>query len=212
MKREVLATDGRRIGSRATQTRRRILDATARLLDERGVLDLKVVDITREVSTSPATFYQYFADVSEAILALVDEAAADQAVLFVHLEPSWSGAKGRDQAHALTEAFITYWEEHQAILRVRNLQADEGDVRFREARSRASQSLIEGLSAKLAEGQAAGRVAEHLNPYATSAAMLAVLERLTTYLAEFGKRGVSRGDIVETISCILYQTLTGRKC
>jgi AcrR family transcriptional regulator len=212
MKRDVLATDGRRIGSRATQTRRRILDATAELLDERGVLDLKVVDITRQVSTSPATFYQYFADVSDAILALVDEAAADQAVLFTHLEPSWNGPKGRDHAHALTEAFIAYWEAHQAILRVRNLQADEGDVRFREARSRASQALIEGLSAKLAEGQAAGRVAAHLNPYATSSAMLAVLERLTTYLAEFGKRGVTRADIVETISCILYQTLTGRKC
>ena len=72
-----LASDGRVIGARAHQTRRRLLDATAKLLEERGALGLRVVDITREVGTSPATFYQYFPDVEEAILVLADEATDD---------------------------------------------------------------------------------------------------------------------------------------
>ena len=72
-----LASDGRIIGARAHRTRRRLLDATAKLLEERGALGLRVVDITREVGTSPATFYQYFPDVEEAILVLADEATDD---------------------------------------------------------------------------------------------------------------------------------------
>ncbi|MSO32553.1 MAG: TetR/AcrR family transcriptional regulator, partial [Ilumatobacteraceae bacterium] len=44
---QVTATDGRVIGSRATITRVRLLEATAKLLDENSALDLKVIDITR---------------------------------------------------------------------------------------------------------------------------------------------------------------------
>ena len=72
MSEPALASDGRVIGERAQRTRRRLLDATAALLDERGALGLRVVDITRSVGTSPATFYQYFSDVEEAILVLAD--------------------------------------------------------------------------------------------------------------------------------------------
>ena len=67
MKSDVLAADGRVIGARAQHTRRRLLETTSRLLDERGVMELKVVDVTREVGTSPATFYQYFPDVDAAL-------------------------------------------------------------------------------------------------------------------------------------------------
>ena len=72
-----LASDGRIIGARAHRTRRSLLDATAELLEVRGAFGLRVVDITREVGMSPATFYQYFADVEAAILVLADEASDD---------------------------------------------------------------------------------------------------------------------------------------
>jgi AcrR family transcriptional regulator len=208
----VLAKDGRVIGARAFQTRRKLLDATARLLAERGVLDVKVVDVTRDVHTSPATFYQYFADVTEAILALADEAAADSVAVIEVLDVPWTKANARAQARAFTLAYMDYHAEHQAILRVRNLRAEEGDPRFRDARSRASQSLMEAMMAKLRAAQDAGRVADHLNPYASAAAMVAVLERLVAYQSELGRRGVSRDALVDTIACLLVQTLTGWRC
>ena len=64
-----VALDGRPLGKRGAATRRRLLDATAQLLESHGVRDLRVVDIARVVGTSPATFYQYFRDVEEAVLA-----------------------------------------------------------------------------------------------------------------------------------------------
>ena len=205
----VLATDGRVIGSRASQTRKRLLDATAKLLAEQGVLELKVVDITREVRTSPATFYQYFGDVNDAILALADDAAEEMAPVIALLAEPWTDGDAFEQARTFTRAFIEYWLTHQAVLRARNLQAEEGDPRFRESRVRAHKGLMNPLLAKVEEGQAEGRLSVNLNPYATAAAMVAVLERLVAFLPEFGRRGVSRTAMVDTIAAILVQQLTG---
>jgi AcrR family transcriptional regulator len=87
---DVFAADGRVIGSRALVTRRKLLDATAKLLQEQGILDLRVVDISRDVGSSPATFYQYFNDVDEAILELAKEATDDEKPLvFVEKRNKW---------------------------------------------------------------------------------------------------------------------------
>ena len=85
-----LASDGRVIGARAHRTRRRLLDATAKLLEERGALGLRVVDITREVGTSPATFYQYFRDVEDAVLVLADAVGEDLAPIGELLDRPWT--------------------------------------------------------------------------------------------------------------------------
>ena len=53
---EPVAIDGRALGRRGALTRRRLLKATAELLETHGIRDLRVVDIAREVGTSPATF------------------------------------------------------------------------------------------------------------------------------------------------------------
>ncbi|MFN8026677.1 MAG: TetR family transcriptional regulator [Acidimicrobiia bacterium] len=131
-----LASDGRVIGARAQRTRRRLLDATAKLLGERGALNLRVVDITREVGTSPATFYQYFSDVEEAILVLADEATDEVAEVEPLLERSWTDADGLANVDAFVEALMEYWEAHSVILRVRDLRAEEGDKRFWAVRQR----------------------------------------------------------------------------
>ena len=58
----LVALDGRRLGRRAQATRRKLLDATAELLQTRRLLDLTVVEVARRVGTSPAssTFWKYW--------------------------------------------------------------------------------------------------------------------------------------------------------
>lgn len=209
MAERVLATDGRVIGTRASRTRARLLEATAKLLAEQGVLELKVVDITREVRTSPATFYQYFGDVTDAILALSDEAATELAPVVALLEAPWTDGDAFGRAREITTAFIDYWLAHQAVIRSRNLRAEEGDPRFRESRVRAYSGLMRPMIATIEAGQAAGRLSGTVNPYAGAAAMVAVMERLVAFLPEFGRRGVGRAEMVDTIAAILVQTLTG---
>src|SRR5919198_2227822 len=93
-----VATDGRELGKRAQQTRRKLLDATQELLETRSIRDMRVVDIARAVGASPATFYQYFADVESAVLVLAEEVADELDPIAHLLDEPWRGRKGPDVA------------------------------------------------------------------------------------------------------------------
>lgn len=210
MTKNVLAADGRVIGSRAQATRSRLLDATAQLLEENGPLELKVVDITRAVGSSPATFYQYFADVDAAILALVEESLADIRPMIDTLTPAWGTADGLDRARAFLAEYTRYWDKHNAVLKYRNLRAEEDVKPFRQARSNANMLVIEPMAAMVSEGIAAGRLNPALEPFTTSAAMIAMIERLLAFQPSMRQRGATTEALVETLAIIMYQTLTGR--
>ncbi|HWW52525.1 MAG TPA: TetR family transcriptional regulator [Acidimicrobiales bacterium] len=208
---ELVALDGRRLGRRAQLTRRRLLDATTELLGSEGILELTVVDIARKVGTSPATFYQYFQNVEEAVLALAEEVGSEVHGLAELVDGRWQGAKGLDTARALTDGFLAYWDQHRAILRTRNLAAQEGDERFREVRNQALSQITDRLAAQVAEFKRAGKVSAEMDAYAAAGAMVSMLERMAAYHYELEGRGVSRSAMVETIARIVHQTVTGSK-
>lgn len=206
---EVLATDGRVIGERAAATRQRLLDATLTLLQRDGVLDLKVVDITREASAAPATFYQYFADLDAAVLALAEMAVDDEAPLVEFLQPVWATEEDHARAVAFVDAYATYWNDHQAVLLVRNLKAEQGDIEFRAVRTRANLLLLRRMADMVSAGQEAGRITPKLDPFATAAAMMSMLDRLLAYSNELRRRGSSREAQRDTLVSILFHTLSG---
>jgi AcrR family transcriptional regulator len=208
---ELLAIDGRRLGLRAQQTRRRLLDATAELLGSAGILDLKVVDVARRVGTSPATFYQYFQNVEEAVLALCEEVGDELHPLTDILEQPWNGARSLQQARQLVDGFIAYWDEYRPVLRARNLAAQEGDQRFREVRVRTLSSITDRLADRVSESQTAGKIPPEVTPYAAASALVAMMERMGDFHLELEPRGVSRGAMVETVARIVHQTVTGRR-
>lgn len=206
---KVKAADGRVIGDRAKATRNRLLEATVSLLERDGVLELKVIDVTREIGAAPATFYQYFADIDAAILALADEAIHDEQPLVQHLTPVWSAPSDFARAQAFVEAYSRYWDEHSAVLRIRNLKAEEGDPAFRKTRTDAHLVLMTEMARMVENGQQAGRVDGTLDPVATAAAMLAMLERLLAYRSELQRRGPTADSIRDTLTTVLFQTLSG---
>jgi len=199
------ALDGRALGKRGAATRRRLLDATGDLLESNGLRDLRVVDIARAVGTSPATFYQYFRDVEEAVLALAEAVGEQAAPLAELLDSRWSGEEGLERARQLVDDFLRFWDEHRAILRTRNLAAQEGDQRFRDVRNSSLQPITQGLSRKVAENGVAG-----LAPYAAAAALVAMMERMAAFHTDLEVYGATRTDVVETTARIVFQTVTGR--
>jgi len=208
---EIFAADGRRLGRRAQQTRLRLLDATAQLLRDQGARDLRVVDVARSVGTSPATFYQYFRDVDEALLALAEEAGAAVRPLAELVHQSWRGRVGLDAARILVDSYIAYWDRHRPVLTLRNVAAQDGDERFRAVRNGALSLITDPLSERIAEAQDEGQVGQEITPYAAAAAMVAMLERMAAYHTNLEPRGVNRDDMVETLARILFQTVTGRR-
>ena len=197
---EPVALNGRALGTRGTRTRRRLLEATARLLETHGIRDLRVVDIARSVETSPATFYQYFRDVEDAVLALAGEVGESTAPLLAVLAGSWDADGALDSARALVEGFVDFWDVNRAVLRTRNLAAQEGDRRFRDVRNQALEPFTEALAAHVRAGQKAGRVAPELS---------AALERMAAFHRDLEPLGIDRAALVETTARIIQQTVAG---
>ncbi len=202
----VIASDGRTVGRRGTATRRRMLDATATLLVSQPLRDLRVVDIAREVGASPATFYQYFRDVEEAVLVLAAECGEAMAPLADLLRGDWAELEA---ARSFVDAFIAVWDQHTAVLRVRNLAAQEGEPRFRDLRRSANRPFVDGLAEHVRASQRNGRVDSALSPIATAAALMSLLERMAAFHVELESMGVGRDDVVTTCAHIVHQTIDG---
>lgn len=200
---------GRVLGKRARGTRQRLLESTEQLLDAHSLRDLRVIDIARNVGASPATFYQYFKDVEEAVLALAEQASQEMPAVAELLEGSWQGEEGLERARAIVLAFIELWDRHHAALRVRNLASDEGDDRFKAVRGRAMSPVLRGLARQFEASQRAGRVSTSEDPRAAAAAMGAILERMGAYHRELANSGVSREKLIETSARILHRGVTG---
>ena len=96
------------------------------------------------------------------------------------------------------------------MLRVRNLKAEEGDRRFRDARRKSNVTMVEAMAVSVREGHAARRVSKEIDPFAAGSAMVAMVERLLAYEIGLERRGLTRERLADTITAIIYQTLTGR--
>ena len=92
---------------------------------------------------------------------------------------------------------------------LRNLKADGGDVDFRSVRSRANLLLLRRMADMVTAAQESKRAHGTLDPFATAAAMISMLDRLFSYRNELRRRGISSAAQRETLSIILFQTLSG---
>ena len=99
----------------------------------------------------------------------------------------------------LVAGFIAHWDEHRAVLRVRDLAAAEGDQRFRRARNESMSIITDRLSDKIAESQRAGRSRRSITPYAAASAMVAMIMRMAAYHRELGTRGFTDDDLIDTV-------------
>src|SRR6267143_962287 len=158
------ATDGRVPGRRGQATRRKLLDTTADLLTTTSYRDIKVIDIAREAGTSPATFYQYFADVEQAVLALAEELAADGAALAELVRGDWRGDRAMETSRGIVKGFLDFYEEHRAVFRVVDLATEEGDLRFQRLRTRALSGITQAFVEVVGDLQHEGKLGPEVDP------------------------------------------------
>lgn len=203
------AVNGTLIGRRGARTRRRLLEATESCLLQRGLLGLRVVEIASVAETSPATFYHYFRSPIDALLVRAEEAGEDL-VPIRDLIGDPSGSEGVEQTRRLVVRFFDHWDRHRALLRARNLAAQEGDPRFREVRNRSLSPLTERLAQQIARAQQAQRLPEHLDANIAAAALVAMLERMAAFRPDLEQRyGTGPESVVDTVAEMLWAALTG---
>jgi AcrR family transcriptional regulator len=203
------ATDGRMPGRRGQATRRKLLDTTAALLGTTSYRNIKVIDIAREAGTSPATFYQYFPDVEQAVLVLAEEVAHDAVQLTQLVRGDWRPDAGAATARALVEGFMDFWEGHRSVLRVVDLATEEGDLRFQRLRVRALNALTESLREAIAGQQAAGNLDANIDPMATAGVLVSMLAHVGSHRYGFEFWGIRTAKLIESLTRILHWTVTG---
>lgn len=204
--------DGRRPGRRGLVTRRRLLECTAEMLGTGSYRELKVVDIARQAGTSPATFYQYFADVESAVAALAEEMAAQGRRFADHVRAStWRGKRGYAAAEALVDEVIAFWDEHRSVLRVVDLATDEGDSRFANVRTRLLNDLNNALAEVIGEMRAGGRLPGDVDPQATAGVLVAMLAHVSAHRYGFEFWGVRTADLRRSMARITYWSVTGQR-
>src|SRR3546814_9311476 len=96
--------------------------------------------------TSPATFYVYFKGVPEVVLAALEGASQTSPELEAIIARDWLVPGADEAAAAFVECYTNLWNRNRTIFVVRNLAAEEGDVRFYEARMKQARPRMDAIS------------------------------------------------------------------
>jgi AcrR family transcriptional regulator len=208
---DLRAADGRVPGRRGRATRQRLLECTAEMLRTSSYRALKVIDIARGAGTSPATFYQYFGDVEDAILVLAQEMALDsERLVRLVAEGTWKGRAGYRTALELTDAFFAFWDQHRPVIRVVDLGAEEGDRRFRkihlELLNNVTVQLAQTIKGIQAEGGNVG-----VDALAQAGMLVATLANVAAHQHSFEAWGIRAVDVRISVARQIFWGTTGQK-
>ncbi|SEE21535.1 transcriptional regulator, TetR family [Streptomyces sp. 3213] len=209
---QVRTVDGRVAGRRGQATRQKLLDCLSEMLSSSPYRDVKVIDVARKAGTSPATFYQYFPDVEGAVLEIAEQMATEGGQLTELLTGrSWVGKAGWQTSQELVDGFLEFWRRNDAILRVVDLGAAEGDKRFYKIRMKILNSVNNSLSDAVAELQSKGRVDKDVNPAAVAGSLVAMLAAVASHQKGFQTWGVKQAELKPNLALLVHLGVTGKK-
>jgi AcrR family transcriptional regulator len=209
---QVRTVDGRIAGRRGQATRTRLLECLGELIASTSYRDVTVIDVARQAGTSPATFYQYFPDIQTAVVELANEVLKEAATLRdLAAEQNWGGRSGSAAAAALVDGFLDFWRRHDAILRVVDLAAAEGDRRFSRIRMKLLNSVVQALSEAISELQRGGKLDADVHPAATAGALVTMLAASASHTKAFDSWSVKDGELRSGLTRLVAWGVTGRK-
>jgi AcrR family transcriptional regulator len=211
-------TDGRLPGRRGRATRQRLLECTAELLTSTPWRSIKVIDIARQAGTSPATFYQYFENVEQAILVLAEELMEGAALLAELVDGNWTTAASWETATAVVTGFMDYWEANRSVFRVVELATEEGDLRFQGLRVRALNAVTVTLARVIGGtggsggpgGSGGGASPAGTDPMAVAATLISMLAHVAAHQYGFEFWGIRTTAMIDSQARVLHWAVTGR--
>ncbi|MEV0845271.1 TetR family transcriptional regulator [Streptomyces sp. NPDC049954] len=209
---QVRTVDGRVAGERGQATRQKLLDCLSDMLSTSPYRDVKVIDVARKAGTSPATFYQYFPDVEGAVLELADELASEGSGFAELLAGrTWVGKAGWQTSQALVDGFLDLWKKNEAILRVVDLGAAEGDKRFAKLRMKLLNSVNSALTGAVKDLQSKGKVDKDVSPAAVAGSLVTMLAGVASHQKGLQSWGVKQGDLRPNLALLIHLGVTGKK-
>ena len=168
---------GQRLGRKGRGTRERILAATERLLAGPPDAPISLSAVAREASLGMTTLYLYFSDLTELLLAVLEQIMASAEERYIaDLRERWPDEDLAAHCRRFVEAYHGFWEQHSRVLHLRNHYADNKEPRMQEHRMVVSRPVID-----LLVRQMDGDPAEVLKPtFGMASTLLTAIERLVT--------------------------------
>ena len=202
---------GQEMGSKGFLTQEKIVNATADLMLSRPLREIKVADIGQSAGISTSTFYLYFETVGDSALAAIERVEQSSPKVVKLLKKTWTRETLLENCKKLVNIYFSIWDEHHALLRVRNFVADEGDRRFFDARRRSLEPIHMALQEKISELQSDLPEEMRLDPPSTASVVLAMLERTSQIIRLPSVHKATRPRVTETTAFLVASALSGGK-
>jgi AcrR family transcriptional regulator len=155
------------------------MEAAREMLKTSSPMELTAIAVSRAAGTAPPSFYVYFNDTRDLLLALAADASEAMKAIGRHFEPSaMPTADHLAWAQAFVEDFVATWDHNCEALAVRNLEADRGDAAFDELRVDSSLPVLNGLTEAMIAARPPGTKRVHL--FSEAVIYYATLERIAT--------------------------------
>ncbi|GAA4968203.1 hypothetical protein GCM10023238_40200 [Streptomyces heliomycini] len=109
------------------------------------------------------------------------------------------------------DGFLQFWRDNDAILRVVDLGAAEGDKRFYKIRMKILNSVNASLADAVTELQAKGRIDKDVNPAAIAGSLVAMLAAVASHQKGFSSWGVKQAELKPNLALLVHLGITGKK-
>jgi AcrR family transcriptional regulator len=178
--------DGREARHRAvaTEQRRRLLDATERLVAERGAAGTTIDRIAKRARVSSVSYYDHFASREDAIVAAFDRGVAESRAALAAALPA--GLSWPEQVRVGLRALLELVEDEPARARMCLVEAQKGGPALLER----YEAALDLALPKLREGRLLDSAAEDLPETLEEATVAGVAWLLRERLETGGPEGV----------------------
>ncbi|HEX4939353.1 MAG TPA: TetR/AcrR family transcriptional regulator [Candidatus Kapabacteria bacterium] len=209
MEKTLLNKHGQKMGRKGLVMRKRIMEKALELIRDSSYKDLTVADVAYEADTSTSTFYVYFTDIEDVLFACVEEADQDLGRIMDVLNREWTMDNMEAMVSEFVDSYMNVWEKHSVELRIRNQEADQGNLRFLQFRLDSTRDIIEGLEKKVAQAQPHAK-----NPLSLVLVLFTAMERLAgaNFRAMTGPTRITRKKLNDAIKELWMMLLMKGPC
>lgn len=179
--------NGQRLGRKGRDTRARILAATHELLAGPPDVEISLSAVARQAPLGMTSLYNYFNDLTELLLAVLDPVMATAEEEYIALlRQRWTDEELGTQALAFVTAYHAFWIKHSRLLHMRNRMADGQNERMMMHRVRAAQPVM-----RLMVEQMDGDLTQPQSPvFSMATALMTGLERVVTVTTDMALQNI----------------------
>jgi AcrR family transcriptional regulator len=182
---------GQKLGRKGRGTRDRILAAAAELLAADDDVPISLSAVARRASLGMTSLYNYFTDLTELLLAVLEPVMASAEAAFIGmLRERWPDDELGERCKSFMLAYYNFWSQHSRLLHLRNSMADARDRRMMVHRVTATRPII-----SLVVQQMNGKVDDATSPVMPIATVLMTgIERTVTVATDVNLTGLFGED------------------